>query len=370
MSAAQLIQDHWRFIQRITDDADQAQQLALHVLEKFEQFQPDRGEFSQFIKLKLRELRQHYSDKGVVDHPCRKESGGYVSLDETFNSDYPVVDDEEIERDLYNLFASSWVPQGVSDEIALLIIQETKSRRPAHCETVNSVGRCPEPVKLRPRVKRLSREAFRRELVGQAADAPRMKARIYYAERAAGQRPLPKDRLWESEVASFLSAYWKAALKSLNPWRIDSTIVERRAGHSWHRLDGKDQWEGLAYLRDYLARNGMAHPLPRRRRKPAPILEWLPILGLAKRLQQRASPREDTNLLWAALRVLCYKRAWPPGIPAKKIYPEDEFSPRERLLRQAKHVLIAAGLKVPARRPLRRNRQHTETTVHSVSLHQ
>ena len=269
------------------------------------------------------------------------------------------------------MFASSWVPQGVSNEIALLIIQETKSRRPAHCETVNSLGRCPEPVKLRPRVKRVSREAFQRELVAQAADAPRMAARIYYAERAACQTPLPKDRLWESEVASFLSEYWKAVLKPLNRG-IESSHVERRAGHSWHRIDGKDEWEGLAYLRAYLARNGMAQPLPRRLREPKPIREWLPILALGKRLQQQASPKlqEDHALIWAALRVLFYKRAWPPGIPNVKIYPKDRFSPRERLLRQAKHVLLAAGRKISSsRRPLRRNRQHTETTLHSASLH-
>jgi hypothetical protein len=141
VNPAQLVQDHWEFMQRITNDDDEAQQLALRVLEKFEQFKLERSTFGQFIKLKLRELRQHYSDKGVVYHPSRKESGGYVSLDETHDTDDDRGDDEAVERNLYNVFASSWVPEGVSDEIALLIIEETKSRRPAHCEKFNSLGR-------------------------------------------------------------------------------------------------------------------------------------------------------------------------------------------------------------------------------------
>ena len=80
MNAAQMVQDHWEFMQRITNDDDEAQHLALRVLEKFEQFKPERSTFGQFIKLKHRELRQHYSDGGVVGHPCRKELGDMSRL--------------------------------------------------------------------------------------------------------------------------------------------------------------------------------------------------------------------------------------------------------------------------------------------------
>jgi hypothetical protein len=111
VNAAQLVQDHWEFMQRITNDDEEAQQLALRVLEKFEQFKPERSTFGQFIQLKLRELRQHYSDKGVVYHPCRKESGGYVSFDEVQTSNDR--DDEEVEVGLYNLIAASLPPPWV-----------------------------------------------------------------------------------------------------------------------------------------------------------------------------------------------------------------------------------------------------------------
>jgi hypothetical protein len=57
-SPAQLVQDHWKFIQRITNDEDEAQELALYVLKKFEQFKPARAAFAVFIGMKLRELRQ------------------------------------------------------------------------------------------------------------------------------------------------------------------------------------------------------------------------------------------------------------------------------------------------------------------------
>jgi hypothetical protein len=83
MTPGQLVHDHWKFIQRLTNDDDEAQRVALYVLDKFEQFKPERGKFATFIKMKLRELRQHYSDKGIVYHPSRKDAGGYVSLDET-----------------------------------------------------------------------------------------------------------------------------------------------------------------------------------------------------------------------------------------------------------------------------------------------
>ena len=66
MRAGQLLHDNWRFILSLTNDEDEAQRLALHILETIQQFKPDRAAFTTFVKLKLRELRQHYSDKGVI----------------------------------------------------------------------------------------------------------------------------------------------------------------------------------------------------------------------------------------------------------------------------------------------------------------
>ena len=211
LTGGQLVHDHWKLILRLTNDEDEAQRLALHVLEKFDKFKPERSAFAQFIKLKLRELRQHYADKGVVSHPCRKKAAGYVSFDESHDSDGTSGDDEEVELNLHNALAAPAAPirldlsglpkrqrrimqlrfagytqeevakkEGVSiarisqieeaaesgiriDEVTEIYHEETRRRR-HYCETLNDLGRCPEPVKLRPRRKRVSREAFQREL--------------------------------------------------------------------------------------------------------------------------------------------------------------------------------------------------------------
>jgi hypothetical protein len=63
--ASRLVDTHWKLIKRLTNDEDEAHELAVRLLEKFDQFDPNHA-FAQFIRLKLRELRQHYSDKGVV----------------------------------------------------------------------------------------------------------------------------------------------------------------------------------------------------------------------------------------------------------------------------------------------------------------
>jgi hypothetical protein len=324
-SPAQLVQEHWKFILRITNDEDEAQQLALYLLEKFDQFKPKRAAFAAFIRMKMRELRQHYSDKGVVYHPCRKESGGYVSFDEVHTDEAVdgAGDDEEVECSLYNLIAAL-PPLDMSPELLGVYYEETRSRRPAYCQPIGDLGRCPDPVKLRPRHKRVSPEQFRRERINEAAYAPKVKSLLYLAGRAAGIENLPKDRLWESEVPEFLAAYWKKALLTFGRLFWDVS-VERRSGGRWHKYKG-------AYLRSYLARNGLALRLPARRLKPRPtFLSWVrdQISATA------AIPRENTDLLWAALRVLCYKRGWPRGIPKKRLFPEDRYSPRGRLLFQA-----------------------------------
>ena len=88
--ASRLVDTHWKLIKRLTKDEDEAHELAVRLLEKFDQFEPNHA-FAQFIRLKLRELRQHYSDKGVVGHSTRKEAGGYVSFDKSRG----LRDDEE-----------------------------------------------------------------------------------------------------------------------------------------------------------------------------------------------------------------------------------------------------------------------------------
>ena len=121
-------QDNWRFILRLTNDEEEAQELALYVLEKFEQFKPERGKFTAFIKMKLREFRQHYSDKGVVHHSCRKEAGGYISLDETHGDADGDADDEEVECNFHNLIAGL-PPPDVPSWLREVYYEETKSRR-------------------------------------------------------------------------------------------------------------------------------------------------------------------------------------------------------------------------------------------------
>jgi hypothetical protein len=80
--ASQLVHDHWKLILRLTNDEDEGQRLAVHLLETFDQFDAERSTFGQFVKLKLRELRQHYEDKRLVYHPAKKVAGGYISFDE------------------------------------------------------------------------------------------------------------------------------------------------------------------------------------------------------------------------------------------------------------------------------------------------
>ena len=94
--ASRLVDTHWKLIKRLTNDEDEAHELAVRLLEKFDQFDPNHA-FAQFIRLKLRELRQHYSDKGVVGHPTRKEAGGYVSFDKCRD-----LKDEEESGTLYD----------------------------------------------------------------------------------------------------------------------------------------------------------------------------------------------------------------------------------------------------------------------------
>ena len=181
----QLLHNHWKLLQRLTNDEEEAQRLALHVLETFDQFKPDRSTFAQFIKLKFRELRHHYADKGAVNYPG--QSIGYISFDEMAGDDGG-GDDEEIERNLYNVSPAAAAPirldlsrlskrqrrimelrlagctqnevaneEGVSlpriaqieeaarsgvcvDEVSEIYRDETSSRRPAHCEKLNDLG--------------------------------------------------------------------------------------------------------------------------------------------------------------------------------------------------------------------------------------
>ena len=384
-SGGQLLQDNWKFILRLTNDEEEAQELALYVLEKFEQFKPERGKFTAFIKMKLREFRQHYSDKGVVHHPCRKEAGGYISLDESHGDADGDADDEEVECNFHNLIAAL-PPPDVPAWLREVYYEETKSRRQYYAKPNADLGRCPEPVKLSRRRKRISPGAFRNELVATAAYAPRIKRRIYFAERAAGEQPLPKDTLWKKEVPDFLKGYWAKRLKEIvplsEPARFkERTVIEasfdddngwafaRQQKSKWFRRSGrwhKERRYEDASVRAYLVRNGLALRLPHRRgERRSPFLTWLRRAETDELSAPRAIKKESHDLLWAALRVLCYKRAWPKGIPAVKLDPEDRFSPRERLLFQAKHVIVANGGKLPSRkaaRPLKRDLQLTENT--------
>ena len=311
-SPGQLVQDHWKFIKRLTNDDDEAQRVALYVLEKFKQFKPERGAFATFIKMKLRELRQHYSDKGVVYHPGRKDAGGYVSLDE--NQLEGAGDDEEVEVGLYNLIATL-PPPDVPSWLCEVYYEETKSRRPAHCEKLNDLGRCPEPAKLSRRRGRISPATFRRELVAEAAYASRVAARIYFAERAVGMLPLPKDTLWQGGGSL-----------------ISTDLVE---------VIGSRKLQPKSI---------------RHRHRRSPFLTWVRRKETDELSPTKAIKKENHDLLWAALRVLRYKRRWPKGIPSVKIFPTDRFSPRERVLRQAEQVVAASCKRTRWRRPLIRIR--------------
>ena len=191
LTGGQLVHDHWKRILRLTKMRMKRSSLALHVLEKFDQFTPERSTFAQFIELKLRELRQHYADKGVVSHPCRKKAAGYVSFDQSQDPDGTSGDDEEVELNLHNALAAPAAPirldlsrlpqrqrrimqlrfagytqeevakkEGVSiarisqieeaaesgiciDEVTEIYHEETGRRR-HYCETLNDLGRCPE----------------------------------------------------------------------------------------------------------------------------------------------------------------------------------------------------------------------------------
>ena len=315
-SSAQLVQDHWKFIKRIANDDDEAQRLALYVLEKFRQFKPERGAFATFIKMKLRELRQHYSDKGVVYHPCRKDAGGYVSLDESQVEG--ADDDEEVEVGLHNLIATL-PPPDVPSWLSEVYYEETKSRRPAHCEKLGDLGRCPEPVKLSRKRRRISPTAFRRERVAEAAYASRIVVRIYFAERTAGLVPLPKDTLWH--VDDWFKSWW-LKLNEIDrrsgrgPWRGDLT-----QWHEWSRYND-------TYIRAYLKRNGLAPRVhPRRPEKRSPFLTWVRRKETDELSPTKTIKKENHDLLWAALRVLRHKRRWPNGIPRVKVFPEDKFTP-------------------------------------------
>ena len=362
MTPGQLVQDHWKLIQRLANDDDEAQRVALYALEKFEQFKPERGAFATFIKMKLRELRQHYSDKGIVYHPCRKDAGGYVSLDET-QVEPDSGDDEEVDGGLYNLIATL-PPPDVPSWLQEVYYEETKSRRPAHCEKLGDLGRCPEPVKLRRRRERISPAAFRSELVAESAYASRIEARIYFAERAAGTRPLPKDTLWQKRGSP-------EGVETLSPSmfgrRWDGWAFAAKAEKSkWMRRSGRGPWRGdltqwhewrrysCAYIRTYLERNGLGLRVrPSNSKKHSPFLSWVRRKETDELSPTKAIKKENADLLWAALRVLCYKRRWPNGIPSAKLFPEDRFSPRERLLHQARQVVAAANCKRTCwRRPL------------------
>ena len=227
---------------------------------------------------------------------------------------------------------------------------------------------------MRRRRKRISPGAFRKELAAIAAYAHRIKRRIYFAERAAGVQPLPKDTLWKKEVPDFLKGYCAKRLKEIvplsEPVRLkDRTVLEasfddddgwafaRQQKSKWFRRSGrwhKERRYDDAYVRAYLARNGLALRLPHRRReRRSPFLTWLRRAETDELSAPRAIKKENHDLLWAALRVLCYKRAWPKGIPKEKLFPEDRFAPRERLLFQAKHVIVANGGKLPSRKAAR-----------------
>jgi hypothetical protein len=191
-----------------------------------------------------------------------------------------------------------------------LFYEWIRPQRKYHAKANADLGRCPEPVKLRRRRKRVSRDDLRRERVAEASYAARIKSRIYLAERAAGNAGFPKDSLWKLEGTA----------KDLWRWL---TTVSRRTGQyltPWRYYDD-------AYIRAYLYRDGSAFHITCRREGRPSFLTWV------RRVKPKAAIKKENNdLLWAALRVLCYKRAWPRGIPKAN---------RKRLLFQARHVLTA-----------------------------
>ena len=92
---------------------------------------------------------------------------------------------------------------------------------------------------------------------------------------------------------------------------------------------------------------------PSNSKKHSPFLSWVRRKETVELSPTKVIKRENADLLWAALRVLCYKRRWPNGIPSAKLFPEDRFSPRERLLHQDRQVVAAANCKRTCwRRPL------------------
>jgi hypothetical protein len=342
-SPAQLVQDHWKFILRITNDKDEAQELALHVLDTFEQFKAERAAFAAFIKMKLMELRWHYSDNGLVEPADRRTLRrqfnkfwkqaypGKKAQNEDFEAyltairhRYPSLDevraegegdDEDVEVSLYNLIAAP-PPPDIHPDLREVYYEETKPRHESCAKANANLGRCPEPRKLRPRLKRVSEATLRRERVAEAIYAPRIKSRIYLADRAAGNALLPKDTLWQAD----------------GPVR-DLTTFDDRA---FRRSRCGNQWSAWQNIHNY---RGLLHITRRREGRPSFLTRVRQMLSASMAIR-----KENNDLLWAALRVLCYKRRWPRGIPKAKaeLYPDDEFSPRQRLVFQARHVLLAA----------------------------
>ena len=95
--------------------------------------------------------------------------------------------------------------------------------------------------------------------------------------------------------------------------------IERRAGRgrwrgddltqwwSWHRLGGPDQWEGLAYLRAYLGRKGLAHwHALRQAKKRSPFLSWATRTQTNVRSVTHAVPLEDNALLEIAIDLAAW----------------------------------------------------------------
>ena len=236
-----------------------------------------------------------------------------------------------------------------------------------------------------PPRKRQSPEMFIRELKAQSAEATVMAGRIYFGDRVLGARILPKDTLWPKDVPDFLKRYWSDALNTVKcgsrrmswrrwiglmesdslawacEWRrawivfggpfiyrtrdrVDVIVVDllepdEPGGWDFAKADPKskvkrragrwpEQRYSDAYIRAYLARNGLAlRSSPRSQKRRSPFLTWVRRQLTDEISATRTIKKENNDLLWCALRVLCYKRRWSNGIPSHRLFPEDKFSP-------------------------------------------